>query len=93
MFRNWAQRLDPIFKMPPIRYTINRVHPIQVQYATVDLFVPDAVILKILWTKLIDDLNLVGAIKYSEQLGPYGEKRYSASMNVMIAGDEKGGVS
>lgn len=93
LFRGWAQRLDPEFKMPPIQYTINRVHRIEVSFYSRYDALPTPQLARILKEKMIIQLDMFGAIKISAEPGQCGGKKYTASMYAMIAGDEEGGVS
>lgn len=93
LFRNWAQRLDPEFKLPPIQYTINRVTRIEASHEIIDPAIPKSMIVDLLNAKLLNALNMYGAIKLKEKPGLIAARRYTATMYAMIAGDEEGGVS
>lgn len=93
LFRGWAQRLDPVFKMPPIQYTINRVHRIEVSHEVINSVIPKSMIVDFLNAKLLTALKMYGAIKLTEEPGLFGTRKYTATMYAMIAGDEEGGVS
>ena len=93
LFRNWAQRFDPEFKLPPIQYTINRVRRIEVSHEVINSVIPQSMIVDFLNAKLLNALNMYGAIKLTEEPGLFGTRKYTASMYAMIAGDEEGGVS
>ena len=92
LFRGWAQRLDPECKMPPIQFTINRVHRIDVSQEAINS-IPKSMIVDLLNAKLLTALKMYGAIKLTEEPGLFGTKRYTITMYAMIAGDVEGGVS
>lgn len=93
LFRNWAQQLDPEFKIPPVQITVNRVRKIQVSCEDTMPFFPEFMIARVLKSKIVDALDLYGAFKVTAEPGQIGERRYTATMYAMIAGDEEGGVS
>lgn len=92
LFRGWAQRLDPEFKIPPIQYTINRVHRIEESFYSRHDSIPAPQLANILKEKMINKLDMVGAIKITAEFDNFGTK-YTATMYAMIAGDEEGCVS
>lgn len=93
LFRGWAQRLDPEFKMPPVQYTINRVHRIDVSHEVINSVIPKSMIVDFLNAKLLTALKMYGAIKLTEEPGLFGTRKYTLSMYAMICGDEEGGLS
>lgn len=93
LFRGWAQRLDPEFKVPPVQVTINRVRKIQVSCEDSMSYFPEYVIANVLREKIINALDLHGAFKINVEHGQSGRRKYTASIYAMIAGDEEGGVS
>ena len=93
LLRNWAQRLNPEFKMPPIQYTINRVHRIEVSIEDREPYVPVSIVAGLLKQRLIVELEMYGAIKITKtDINPEVTK-YTASMYAMICGDKEGDVS
>lgn len=93
LFRNWAQRLDPEFKLPPIQYTINRGHRVEVSIVDRVPYIPESMMAAVLKERLIVELEMYGAIKITCNHDNPGETRYTASMYAMICGDEEGDVS
>lgn len=93
LFRGWAQRLNPEFKMPPVQVTVNRVRKIQVSCEDTMPFFPEFIIANELKSKIVDSLDMHGAFKISVESDQFGIRKYTASMYAMIAGDEEGGVS
>ena len=93
LLRNWAQRLNPEFKIPPIQYTINRVHRIEVSIEDRKPYVPVSIVADLLKQRLIVELEMYGAIKITCNHDNPGETRYTASMYAMICGDKEGDVS
>lgn len=93
LFRGWAQRLDPEFKMPPVQVTVNRVRKIQVSCEDTMPFFPEFIIANVLKGKIVDSLDLHGAFKIGVEANQFGGIKYTATMYAMIAGDEEGGVS
>ena len=93
LFRNWAQRLDPEYKLPPIQYTINRVQRIEVSIEDQYPYVPVSMLASLLKQRLIIALDMYGAIKITQKEIHPDVTRYTASMYAMIAGDEEGEVS
>lgn len=93
LLRKWAQRLDPEFKIAPIQYTINRVHRIEVSIEDRYPYVPVSIVAALLQQRLIEELEMYGAIKITNKdINPKVTK-YTASMYAMICGDEEGDVS
>lgn len=93
LFRGWAQRLDPEFKVPPVQVTINRVRKIQVSCEDSMPYFPEYVIANVLREKIINALDLHGAFKIGIETNQFGGRKYTATIYAMIAGDEEGGVS
>lgn len=93
LFRGWAQRLDPEFKVPPVQVTINRVRKIQVSCEDSMPYFPEFVIANVLREKIINALDLHGAFKINVEPGQFRGRKYTASIYAMIAGDEEGDVS
>lgn len=93
LLRNWAQRLDPEFKLPPIQYTINRVHRVEVSIVDRVPYIPVSMMAAVLKQRLIVELEMYGAIKITKtDINPEVTK-YTASMYAMICGDKEGDVS
>ena len=93
LLRNWAQHLDPEFKLPAIQYTINRVHRIEVSIVDKVPYMPVSMMAALLKQRLVVELEMYGAIKITCNHDNPGETRYTASMYAMIAGYEEGDVS
>lgn len=92
LLRNWAQRLNPEFKLPPIQYTINRVHRIEVSIEDRKPYVPVSIVAGLLKQRLIVELEMYGAIKITNKdINPEVTK-YTASIYAMICGDKEGDV-
>lgn len=93
LFRNWAQRLDPEFKMPSVQVAVNRVRKIQVSCEDTMPFFPEFIIANELKAKIVNALDMYGAFKIGVEANRFGGRKYTATMYAMIAGDEEGGVS
>lgn len=93
LFRGWAQRLDPEFKMPPVQVTVNRVRKIQVSCEDTMPYYPEHMIANVLKGKIINALETYGAFKLGVEANQFMGRKYTLTMYAMIAGDEEGGVS
>lgn len=93
LFRGWAQRLDPEFKMPPVQVTVNRVRKIQVSCEDTMPSLPGFIIANVLKSKMADSLDMHGAFKIGVEANQFGGRKFTATIYAMIAGDEEGGMS
>lgn len=93
LFRGWAQRLDPEYKMPLVQVTVNRVRKIQVSCEDTLPFFPEYMIANILKRKIVNALEMHGAFKVGVEANQFGGIKYTLTMYAMIAGDEEGDVS